>query len=152
MKLTLQQKEDLPETEILVRYAAMTSQLSHMVRYIRQYEYTVEGVLDNKTYYLPLENILYFDTVERKTFLYTPDNFYECKKNISELENELSQTTVVRIGKGLLLNVSALLNVKPYPNHRLLAEISSGETLIVSRKYIPLLQERIRRAFYEKSI
>ena len=38
---------------------------------------------------------------------------------------------------------------KPYPNHRLLAELNNEENLIVSRKYIPILRDKIRSGYYE---
>lgn len=65
------------------------------------------------------------------------------------LEHELVETNIVRISKNVLLNISSLSCVKPHPNHRLLAELSNGEYLIVSRKYIPILQDKIRGGYYD---
>lgn len=148
MKLRLHQKQEIKETEIDISYSNMTRRLSKMVAYIHQYEYTVEANLNSKTFSIPLDEILYFDTADRKTFLYTSNQVYECKKALIAVENELSNTTVIRINKGTLLNVAALINVKPYPNHRLLAELSNGEHLIISRKYISVLKNTIRSEFY----
>ena len=61
----------------------------------------------------------------------------------------LLQSNVVRISKTALLNISCLVCVKPYPNHRLLAELNNEENLIVSRKYIPILRDKIRSGYYE---
>lgn len=148
MKLRLHQMQEVKETEIDISYSNMTKRLSKMVAYIHQYEYTVEANLNSKTFSIPLDEILYFDTADRKTFLYTSNQVYECKKALIAVENELSNTTVIRINKGTLLNVAALINVKPYPNHRLLAELSNGEHLIISRKYISILKNTIRSEFY----
>lgn len=148
MKLRLHQKQEIEETEIDISYSNMTKRLSKMVAYIHQYEYTVEANLNGKTFFIPLDEILYFDTADRKTFLYTSNQVYECKKALIAVENELSNTTVIRINKGTLLNVVALINVKPYPNHRLLAELSNGELLIISRKYISILKNTIRSEYY----
>lgn len=101
---------------------------------------------------IPLDEILYFDTTDRKTFLYTNKQVYECRKALIEVENELSNTTVIRISKETLLNTTALVNVRPYPNHRLMAELSNGENLIISRKYISILQNRLRSEIYVKSV
>ena len=106
----------------------------------------------DKSFLIPLDEILYFDTTDRKTFLYTNKQVYECRKALIEVENELSNTTVIRISKETLLNTTALVNVRPYPNHRLMAELSNGENLIISRKYISILQNRLRSEIYVKSV
>ena len=152
MKLRLHQKQELEETEIDIVYSRMTKRLSKMVSYIRQYAYMVEAFCDGKSFLIPLDEILYFDTTDRKTFLYTNKQVYECRKTLITVENELSKTTIIRINKGTLLNITALVNVSPYPNHRLLAELSNGEHLIISRKYISVLQNTIRSENYVKSV
>ena len=152
MKLRLHQKPELEEIEIDIAYSRMTTRLSKMVGSIRQYAYTVEAFWNGKSFLIPLDEILYFDTTDRKTFLYTNKQVYECRKALIEVENELSNTTVIRISKETLLNTTALVNVRPYPNHRLLAELSNGEHLIISRKYISILQNTLRSEIYVKSI
>lgn len=152
MKLRLHQRQELEETEIDTAYSRMTNRLSKMVGYIRQYTYMVEAFWNGKSFLIPLDEILYFDTTDRKTFLYTNKQVYECRKALIEVENELSNTTVIRISKETLLNTTALVNVRPYPNHRLMAELSNGENLIISRKYISILQNRLRSEIYVKSV
>ena len=152
MKLRLHQRQELEETEIDIAYSKMTNRLSKMVGYIRQYTYMIEAFWNGKSFLIPLDEILYFDTTDRKTFLYTNKQVYECRKALIEVENELSNTTVIRISKETLLNTTALVNVRPYPNHRLMAELSNGENLIISRKYISILQNRLRSEIYVKSI
>lgn len=152
MKLRLHQRQELEETEIDIAYSKMTNRLSKMVGYIRQYTYMVEAFWNGKSFLIPLDEILYFDTTDRKTFLYTNKQVYECRKALIEVENELSNTTVIRISKETLLNTTALVNVRPYPNHRLMAELSNGENLIISRKYISILQNRLRSEIYVKSV
>lgn len=152
MKLRLHQRQELEETEIDIAYSRMTNRLSKMVGYIRQCTYMVEAFWNGKSFLIPLDEILYFDTTDRKTFLYTNKQVYECRKALIEVENELSNTTVIRISKETLLNTTALVNVRPYPNHRLMAELSNGENLIISRKYISILQNRLRSEIYVKSV
>ena len=152
MKLRLHQRQELEETEIDIAYSRMTNRLSKMVGYIRQYTYMVEAFWNGKSFLIPLDEILYFDTTDRKTFLYTNKQVYECRKALIEVENELSNTTVIRISKETLLNTTALVNVRPYPNHRLMAELSNGENLIISRKYISILQNRLRSEIYVKGV
>ena len=134
LKLQLLEKKDLAEPEIDIRYSSMTQPLNRIVQYIRQQEYLIQGI---------------FETVDKKTFMYTQQKIFECKKTLSAIEQDLIRSNVVRISKTALLNISCLVCVKPYPNHRLLAELNNEENLIVSRKYIPILRDKIRSGYYE---
>ncbi|RGS42845.1 LytTR family DNA-binding domain-containing protein [Holdemanella biformis] len=100
-------------------------------------------------YQIPLNKILYFETVDKRTFIYTQQKIFECKKKLSVIEQDLIKANIIRISKTVLLNISCLACVKPYPNHRLLAELNNKENLIVSRKYISSLRDKIRSAYYE---
>ena len=141
LKLQLLEKKDFAEPEIDIRYSSMTQPLNRIVQYIRQQEYLIQGIFEKKLYQIPLNEVLYFETVDKKTF--------ECKKTLSAIEQDLIRSNVVRISKTALLNISCLVCVKPYPNHRLLAELNNEENLIVSRKYIPILRDKIRSGYYE---
>lgn len=110
---------------------------------------TIQGIFEKKLYQIPLNEVLYFETVDKKTFMYTQQKIFECKKTLSAIEQDLIRSNVVRISKTALLNISCLVCVKPYPNHRLLAELNNEENLIVSRKYIPILRDKIRSGYYE---
>ena len=138
LKLQLLEKKDLTETEIDIRYSSMTQPLNRIVQYIRQQEYLIQGIFEKKLYQIPLNEVLYFET-----------KIFECKKTLSAIEQDLIRSNVVRISKTALLNISCLVCVKPYPNHRLLAELNNEENLIVSRKYIPILRDKIRSGYYE---
>lgn len=149
LKLQILKKENLIETEIDIRYSNMTQSLNSIIQYIRQQEYLIQGTFDNKLYQIPLNKILYFETVDKRTFIYTQQKIFECKKKLSVIEQDLIKANIIRISKTVLLNISYLACVKPYPNHRLLAELNNKENLIVSRKYISSLRDKIRSAYYE---
>ncbi len=147
MKLLLRHIKELHEAEIEIKYAKMTDKISHMVRYIKQYDIVLEGFCEDKVCQIPLEQVYYIETTDRKTFVYMDKIVYESRKTIQALELVLDGTTIVRIGKSILLNISKIESVRPYPNHRLIVELYNGEHLIVSRRYISILKERIRREY-----
>lgn len=140
MKLQLQQDQSKKETEIQITYPRMDERLNRMIHEIRQYEHTISGKVDGAIFEIPLERIVYFDCIDGKTFFYTKDETFESQENLIGLEKELEATSVVRIQKNCLMNTNYLRSVRPYPNHRLLAEMNNGEKLIISRKYISELK------------
>lgn len=145
MKLMLQHRKELQETEIEIRYSNMTERITRMIQNIRQYDVLLEGLKEDKVYQIPLEQVCYIEIIDRKTFIYSDRDIYETRKTIQVMEYELEGTTIVRISKSQLLNITAINSVKSYPNHRIMVELNNGEHLLVSRKYITVLKEKIRR-------
>ena len=93
MKLQLLEKKDLAEPEIDIRYSSMTQPLNRIVQYIRQQEYLIQGIFEKKLYQIPLNEVLYFETVDKKTFMYTQQKIFECKKTLSAIEQDLISVT-----------------------------------------------------------
>ena len=60
----------------------MTQPLNRIVQYIRQQEYLIQGIFEKKLYQIPLNEVLYFETVDKKTFMYTQQKIFECKSNV----------------------------------------------------------------------
>jgi len=143
----LQHKKELNDVELEIRYPEMTERISKMIQLIRQYDFVIEGFEDDKVYQIPLEQVYYIETSDRRTFIYLDQIVYESRKTIQAIETLLEGSTMVRIGKSILLNISMLKSVKPYPNHRIIVELINGEHLVVSRKYIVSLKERIRNEY-----
>ena len=143
MKLTIQQDISISENEIIIRCAHVDAGLQRMIDCIRQFSFSLEGVKDGQIYQVPLENILYIDTVDRSTFLYDEESSYESRMTLTALEELLKNTAFVRINKSCILNTGFLKCVEPYPNHRLKATLKNGENLIIARNYISVLREKL---------
>ena len=76
LKLQLLEKKDFAEPEIDIRYSSMTQPLNRIVQYIRQQEYLIQGIFEKKLYQIPLNEVLYFETVDKKTFMYTQHKIF----------------------------------------------------------------------------
>lgn len=134
----------LNRKEGTIRCQEVDERLKHLVRHIRQYTYTFHAKLDGRLCMIPAENIYYVDSVDRKTFLYSKEHVYNISYSLSQLENELGQTTFVRISKCCILNTAYLESIEPLWNHRFLAFLSNDEKLIVTRHYVERLKEKIK--------
>lgn len=144
MKLTINQNSSQSETEIIINCSYVNKTLQKIIDFITQFTFTIEGELDNKLYQLPIDKIYYIESVDGKTYLYDKNNAFFCKQTLQTLENDLKNTPFARVSKTCLLNTTYLRCVEPYPNHRLKAELSNNEQLIISRNYINVLKEKIK--------
>ncbi len=145
MKLTIHQDEQIKEAEIIINCSYVDNRLEKLSNYIRQYTFSLECESENKIYQLPLEKIFYMETVDSKTFLYTKEHSYLCRQSLTALEDKVRNTPLIRISKSCILNISYLKCVSPFVNHRLKAELTNGEQLIISRNYIEALKAQLRK-------
>jgi DNA-binding LytR/AlgR family response regulator len=144
LKLTVKQDPSLSEAEVIVRYPEMTPNLDRLIHYIQQYTYTFQVKLGNNVCFIPADDVFYIDSVDGKTFLYTKDRVCGLGLSLTELEANLESVGFMRISKNCILNMSFLESVSPIWNHRLMAVLSNGENLIVTRHFIEKLRERIK--------
>lgn len=144
MKLTINQNKDLTESEIIINCSYVNKPLQKIIDYISQLTVSLEGELDGKIYQLPIDKIYYMESVDGKTYLYDKSNSFLCRQTLQTLEDELKNTPFARVSKTCLLNTTCLRCVEPYPNHRLKAELSNNEQIIISRNYINNLKEKLK--------
>jgi len=144
LKLTINQGSNKEEPEIFINCSYVDKTLKKIIDYITQFTFTVEGENSGKMYQLPIDKIFYIESVDGRTYLYDKTNSYLCKKSLQALEEALENTPFARASKTCLLNTFYLRCVETYPNHRLKAELSNGEQIIISRNYIDSLYKKIK--------
>ena len=136
MKLIINQTPEIEETEIVIRCSYVTPELRDIIDRINLYSVTLQGKLGDSIYNIPASNILYIDSVERKSFLYGSQNTYECKRKLYELEDLLKNLNFIRISKNTIVNIKAIKSVKPIEVSRMEVQLKNGEKLIVTRNYL----------------
>ncbi len=141
MKIVIIQDENAKETEITVTCRRIDAQIEEVLSYIGLTDNTVTGRLGEETCFIPLRDVLYFESVENKVFFYTEENLYEMSMKLYQLEEKLANTTFARISKSTIANLKKMRSIKPEKNSRLLATLVNGEKLMVSRQYIAEIQE-----------
>ncbi|MBP3911216.1 MAG: LytTR family transcriptional regulator DNA-binding domain-containing protein [Niameybacter sp.] len=143
MKLTINQSLNQGETEVIINCNVIDARLQHLIDYIRQHSFSLEGRIGDRVYSIALEDIYYMDCVDGKTFLYSQEQVYESKERLNTLEEKLGRTSFTRISKNCILNCMYLKSVSPLWNHRMEATLTSGEKLVITRNYIGSLKEKL---------
>lgn len=144
MKLIINQNEHIPETEVIINCTSVDSRIRNLAGYIRQYSISLEGTIDDSTYYIPLDSILYIDSVDRKTFFYDKHRIFSCRYTLTELEQKLENTLFVRISKCCIVNIAFIYRTRPYANHRTELIMTNGEHLIAARSYRDALRQKLQ--------
>lgn len=135
MKVFVETDAGLLETEVFIRCAEADSYIESMVAGLRMYDRRILGTSGDETLVIPVGEILYAESVDGRTFVYTHDLTLEVNFKLYELEERLDAVGFVRVAKNCLVNLYSVTKFRPYVGGRILATLNNGEDVVVSRKY-----------------
>lgn len=137
----------IPENEnelVDIRCHEETEVVREIAGFVRSRQGQLVGTLDGRQYSIAVPEILYIESVDNKTFIYTSSKVYESKQRIYELEDVLKSRYFLRISKAAIANLMKISSVKPAFGGRFSAVLSNGEEIIISRKYVSDLKKTLR--------
>lgn len=150
MKITLNQDPAFPETEVILNCPRVDEDILRLVAMLRVYQKKLVGVWNGERHLLDVKDILYIDTADKKTFLYTQNGVYESALRLYELEGALRELDFLRAGRSVIVNFRRIKSIRPELGGRLLVTMDNGEQVYVSRQYAGELKEKLREV--ERSI
>ncbi|MBO4636901.1 MAG: LytTR family transcriptional regulator DNA-binding domain-containing protein [Clostridiales bacterium] len=118
--------------------------INEIVRFIRSRRGILTGTKDNRRYSIALPDILYIEAVDEKTFIYLEKDCYESGRRLYEFEEVLSGRSFARISKSVIVNLMKIDSIRPSLNGRFSCLLRNGEQVIISRKYVPDIREKLR--------
>ncbi len=143
MKITIKEDKRIAETEITVLCREMTAELAEIISHISLADHTFAGRREGETFFVPMRDIYYFETVDGKIFFYTEREVYESAARLYKIEESLANTVFARISKTMIANLKKMRSIKPMENSRLVATMLNGEKLIVSRQYVSEIKKKL---------
>ena len=102
MKITIDESPDAAQIEVSVRCPRMDEQVLRMLALLRAFDQKITGVREGQTFILEARDILYADSVDKKTFLYTADGVFETPLRLYELEERLGPSDFFRASKAVV--------------------------------------------------
>ena len=143
MKITININESIKDTEIVVNCGAMTPETEQMIAALQLFDRQITVTKNNEMYFLDVSKIIYVESVDRKTFVYTSDDCYETKLRLYEIEERLCNCGFLRTGKASLVQLKYIRSLRSEINRKLRLTLENGEQLIVSRQYADELKRRL---------
>lgn len=122
--------------QIIIKCKQVDNEVIRLKAHIELFDSKLPAKKDKELYFINTSEILYFDSVDNRTFLYTEDDVMEINQRLYELENILSDKDFVRISKSQIVNINKILSLKPELNRTILATMCNNEQLSISRKYV----------------
>lgn len=99
---------------------------------------------DDKTYQIRLEDVFYIETVDERLFIYCEDDVYENRMRLYEAEQLCIDALFFKASKSTIINIKKIAYMKPSLSGRFEIAMINGEKLIVSRRYVSDLKEKMK--------
>lgn len=144
MRLSVEENPQLDDIEVSISCPRFDRRVQAIVAAVNALDRKLLGEADDgSTLIVPAGAVLYIETVDGRTFLYTQDTVLESRLRLYELEELLESTEFVRISKSALANFDAVQGLRPHGNGRLQLLLTNGERLVASRQYAPAIKAKI---------
>lgn len=143
MKITIQDRPDGEEDEIIVRCRHLDDRMLKMIYALKEGREKLTVLREGKFVQISPRDIYYFETVDNRVFVYLERDVYECKLKLYELEQRFMETDFFRATKSTIVNLSKVKSFSPAFNGRFELLMKNGEKLIVSRQYVPDLKMKL---------
>ena len=142
MKVTIT-KDIESGTAVEIHCREVTSETERLERYIRRFDERLQATSEGNTYNVQIDEILYIESVDKKTFLYTTGHVLQTEKRLYELEELLDEKTFFRASKSVIVNLNKITKLKPEVTRNILATLTNGEVIVISRRNVKALKELI---------
>ena len=142
MKVTIT-KDIESGTAVEIHCREVTSETERLERYISRFDERLQATSEGNTYNVQIDEILYIESVDKKTFLYTTGHVLQTEKRLYELEELLDEKTFFRASKSVIVNLNKITKLKPEVTRNILATLTNGEVIVISRRNVKALKEQI---------
>lgn len=142
--MNIQIVEDIKEAlQVVIHCRQMDDEVMRLKCHIELFDRKLQAKKDNEVHLVNSLDVLYFESVDNRTFLYTEEDVLEVRQRLYELEGILSDKDFIRISKSQIVNIHKIKSLRPELNRTILATMCNGEQLSISRKYVRAMRNML---------
>ena len=135
--------EGFPELQIIINCPEMSDDVEKIAAAVRSFDKKLFGKADGQTRVIDWRDVFYFESVDKRCFIYTADKIYETPLKLYEIEDRLTGSGFFRSAKSQIINIMKIASLYPDFGGRIEVMMENGEKLIVSRQYSKSLKRRL---------
>ena len=144
LKVTLHLLESSEEEEVIIRYRKINGQIEEIVRIAEGSDEKIPCSRGEIKCRIAVGEVLYAESVDRATFLYTKDGVYRTAYSLQSLEAAYMERGFFRCAKSMLICIYRIAALKSETGGRIDATMENGEHVIISRKYARELRRELK--------
>lgn len=143
MKIEIDIDDKYQDTEVVICANKLDSDVERLIAMMRVVNMQIGVRQNDETFLLDTEKILYIETVDRRTFVYTQDETYESDLKLYEIEQQLLEKDFLRVSKATIVNIRMIKSLKSDINRKIRVTLKNGEQIVVSRMYSDELRRKL---------
>ena len=136
-------KEGHQNVEIVINCPKVTDEIRQLASLLKGHGHKMPGMKDGQTFLIDRHDILYFESVDKRCFIYTAADVYETALKLYEIEEWLAGGIFFRSSKSQVVNLKKIKSLCPEFGGRIEIILENGEKMMVSRQYAKQLKERL---------
>ncbi len=144
MRLNIKQNSNIEDMIVSIEYIEKDPAFFRVLNAVKGCGKKIRAKRDSETIWVVLADIFYFESVDKKTFLYLKKEVLMVDLRLYQLKEELCDYGFVQINKGCILNINVLESVTSLANSKMQALLANGEKLPVTRNYIQEIKEALK--------
>ncbi|MGN1032428.1 MAG: LytTR family DNA-binding domain-containing protein [Intestinibacter sp.] len=146
MKIRIEVDKEIQEDEVIIRCKQLNDDVSNIQKALTDILSKKAQIIfykNNSEYYIPLSEILFFETEESSISAHTIDNIYQVKYKLYELEDILPNN-FMRVSKSTILNIDYIYSITKNLTSSSVVEFqNTHKKVYVSRHYYKLLKFKL---------
>ena len=129
--------EQIPsgEDELILRYQRLNDEVQAVLEFMNSPQKKLIGTTDSGQTVIDLNQILYAEIVDRRTFVYTAEDICRVEFSLAQLEQILNTINFFRCSKSMIINIDKIATLKSLASNRIDAALTNGEHIMISRTY-----------------
>ena len=143
MRVNIIENADTKEIFAEIHCREITAEVNRLKAHIENYAVRIKGEYEKEAVYVDLKDILYFESVDSKTFIYTKERVLTAELRLYEIEKRLSEKNFFRCSKSVVVNIGKIVRLKPEISRNIIATLDNGEAVVISRRYVSELKKII---------
>lgn len=143
MKYTIEQIEK-GDDELILRYQKLNQEVEYLMNFMSSPEKKLVGFKEGTQIVIDMKQILYIESVERKTFVYLEDDIVRVEYTLTQLERVLNSIRFFRCSKSMIINIEKVKLLDSLASNRIDATMCNGEHIMISRTYASEFRRRLK--------
>ena len=143
LKVEIKVDDKADDLHIIVTCRHLTPEIEKLLETLRMMDRQLTAKKNGEIYLLDIAEVIYIEIIDRKCFVYTPDEVYESDFRLYELERQLEEFGSLRVSKSFLIHLQKVQSLKADINRKIRITMSNGEQIIASRQYADELKKRL---------
>ena len=149
-EIFVRQREDYPKTpRVVIECKEENQEVKDLVLLLKTKEKKLVGTLEGKEYIIKPRTVLYAESVDGATFLYTKKDVYRTTYTLTEIEGQLKTIGFFRCSKSTVLNINAIDSLTSQIGNRIDAKLVNEEHIVISRRYAKELRSILKGGMEE---